>query len=114
MADSIFDKIIRKEIAADVVYEDTNILAFRDINPQAPTHVLVIPKKKLVAFDELSTAPLEDVGVLFQGAAKVALHLGLQKKGYRIVVNCGDHGQQTVPYIHIHIFGGRPMEWPPG
>lgn len=111
---TIFDKILAGEIPADKVYEDDDILAFRDINAQAPTHVLVIPKEKLVRFDELADLDAERVGKLFVGAAKVARQLGLADNGYRIVVNNGPDGQQSVDYIHIHILGGRKMTWPPG
>lgn len=112
--DTIFDKILRKEIPAKVVHEDEDVFAFHDVNPQAPQHVLVIPKKKSVRFSELPNLPAEDVGKLFQGAARVAEKLGLDENGYRIVVNCGRDGQQTVDYIHVHVLGGRPMHWPPG
>jgi len=111
---TIFDKIVAKEIPAEILYEDEQVLAFRDINPQAPEHVLVIPKKKLVRFTDLAAAPVADVGHLFAGAAKAAQKLGLAENGYRIVVNCGKHGQQTVDYLHVHILGGRQMRWPPG
>lgn len=114
MSDTIFDKIIRKEIPAKIAYEDTEILAFHDINPQAPTHVLVVPKHKLKAFADLEDAPDSMVSVLFKGAAKVAHKLGLNANGYRVIINNGKHGQQTVDYIHVHILGGRQLEWPPG
>lgn len=114
MTDTIFDKILQKQIPADIVYEDEDVLAFKDINPQAPVHVLVIPKIKLKGFADLPSASTEEVGRLFQSAATIAKNLGLQEEGYRIVVNQGEHGQQTVPYIHIHILGGRPLHWPPG
>ena len=114
MADTIFDKILKKEIPADVVYEDNDILAFNDIAPQAPIHVLVIPKKKIESFSDLHNAACNEVGLLFQGVSKVAEKLGLSKDGYRVVLNCGKHGQQTVEYIHAHIMGGRQMQWPPG
>lgn len=112
--DTIFDKILRKEIPAKVVHEDEDVFAFHDVNPQAPVHVLVIPKKKTAYFSELISLPAEQVGKLFQGAARVAAKLGLDENGYRIVVNNGRDGQQTVDYIHVHILGGRGMHWPPG
>jgi histidine triad (HIT) family protein len=111
---TIFDKIIAKQIPAKIVYEDERVLAFHDINPQAPVHVLVIPKHKMVSFSDLESAPAEVVAALFAGAAKVAKILGLDANGYRAVVNCGRNGQQTVDYIHIHLLGGRQMTWPPG
>ncbi len=111
---TIFDKIKAKEIPANIVYEDADILAFRDINPQAPTHVLVIPQKRIRSFAGLPQASATEVGLLMQGVAKVAKLLGLEESGYRIIFNHGSDGQQTVDYIHAHILGGRPMRWPPG
>ena len=111
---TIFDRMLTGEIPADKVYEDEHIFAFRDINPQAPVHVLVIPKHKVSRFDLLPEQEVEMVGRLFQGAAKVARELGLAENGYRIVINNGEHGQQTVEYIHLHILGGRQLKWPPG
>ncbi len=112
--ETIFDKILAGEIPADKVYEDEHVLAFRDINPQAPTHVLVIPKRKVSHFTEFPERPAEEAGILFQRAAHVAKELGLEKNGYRIVVNHGPHGQQSVGYLHVHILGGRQLSWPPG
>ena len=112
--ETIFDKIIAGEIPAKVVHDDEDILAFHDINPQAPLHILVIPKKKLTNFSELADVSQEQVGALFQGVAKVAKSIGLAEGGYRVVVNCGKDGQQTVDYIHAHILGGRKLKWPPG
>ena len=114
MAETIFDRILKKEIPAQVVYEDEAVLAFRDIMPQAPLHVLVIPKIKWVRFSELEHADPLAVGLFFSKIARVANSLGLQENGYRIVINNGRDGQQTVEYIHAHILGGRPMHWPPG
>lgn len=114
MEETIFDKILKKEIPADVVFEDENILAFRDINPQAPVHVLVIPKKKVASFNDLKDQPAEDLGKFMQGVSQVAIDLGLGEDGYRIVMNCGSNGQQTVEYLHAHILGERQMKWPPG
>lgn len=112
--DTIFDKILRKELPATVVYEDEDVLAFRDINPQAPVHVLVIPKKKWKSFTDLKEAEHSEVGRYFSKVAKVAQHLELEESGYRVVFNHGRDGQQTVPYIHAHIIGGRALTWPPG
>lgn len=114
MSDTIFDKILAKQIPANVVYEDERVLAFRDLNPQAPVHVLVIPKKKIARFQEMKDGSAAEVGAFFQGVAKVAAELGLEKNGYRIVVNNGRDGQQTVEYVHAHIIGGRGLTWPPG
>ena len=112
MEDTIFDKILREEIPSDVVYEDENILAFRDINPQAPVHVLVIPKKKVESFNDLKDLSPEETGLFLKGVSHVAVELGLAEDGYRIVMNCGSNGQQTVEYLHAHIFGERQMKWP--
>ncbi|MDJ0636413.1 MAG: histidine triad nucleotide-binding protein [Xenococcaceae cyanobacterium MO_188.B29] len=113
MSDTIFGKIIRREIPADIVYEDDLTLAFRDISPQAPTHVLVIPKKLI---PRLSEAEVEDsnlLGHLLLTVKKVAKQVGL-KNGYRVVINDGADGGQTVDHIHLHILGDRQMQWPPG
>lgn len=111
---TIFDKIKAKEIPAKIIYEDEHVLAFHDISPQAPTHVLVIPQEKIVSFADFTSLAPEKVGNFMQGVAKVADQLGLKKDGYRIVFNHGKHGQQTVAYIHAHIIGGRQLQWPPG
>jgi len=111
--DTIFDKIVRKEIQADLVYEDEEVVAFRDINPQGPVHVLVVPKKKAAGFDRLADLSAEAAGRYVQAIARVADKLGLEE-GYRVVFNVGKHGQQTVPYVHAHVIGGRQMGWPPG
>lgn len=114
MSDTIFDKILAGQIPANVVYQDDWVMAFRDVNPQAPTHVLVIPRKRCARFSELTTKDAVDVGEFFKRVALVAGKLGLEKDGYRVVINNGKHGQQTVEYIHAHILGGRQLHWPPG
>ncbi len=114
MAITIFDKILAKEVPANVVYEDDWVLAFRDINPQAPVHVVVIPKRKLERFAELKDRDAVEVGEFFKRVAKVAGELKLEANGYRVVVNNGRDGQQSVDYIHAHILGGRGLNWPPG
>ncbi len=114
MEETIFDKILSGDIPSDKVYEDEDVLAFRDVSPQAPVHVLVIPKRKASSFPELIERSPEEVGLFFQKTAIVAGKLGLEENGYRIVVNNGKHGQQTVAYLHAHILGGRQMNWPPG
>lgn len=111
---TIFDKILRREIPAAIVYEDEHILAFNDVNPQAPIHVLVIPKHKAESFAALGQWSATAVGQLFLGAAKVAAVLGLESDGYRVVTNVGKNGQQSVAYLHLHILGGRQLAWPPG
>lgn len=114
MSETIFDKIIAKEIPAEVVYEDEFVLAFKDINPQAPTHVLVIPKKKIVSFADLKSEDVSYVGEYMTRVSLVANKLNLDEGGYRIVFNHGRDGQQTVDYIHAHILGGKALSWPPG
>ena len=113
LADNIFLKIIDKSIPAKIAYEDELCLAFHDIKPQAPTHVLVIPKKVIGTLDDVAVEDQALLGHLTLVAAKLAKELGLTK-GYRIVVNCNDHGGQTVPHLHFHLLGGRDMTWPPG
>lgn len=112
--ETIFDRIIRKEIPAKVVHEDEDVFAFHDISPQAPVHVLVLPKRKVENFTQLADRSSAEVGAFFRGVSAVAKKLGLAENGYRVVINCGRDGQQTVDYIHAHIIGGRQMEWPPG
>lgn len=112
--DTIFDRILRKELPARVVYEDGEVFAFHDIRPQAPVHVLVIPKQRVRSFHELQEQPEHSVGRFFQAVARVAESLGLAAGGYRVVLNCGPDAQQSVDYLHAHILGGRRMRWPPG
>ncbi|MEZ4742480.1 MAG: histidine triad nucleotide-binding protein [Bdellovibrionota bacterium] len=114
MDETIFDKIIAKKIPADLVYEDEDILAFKDINPQAPVHVLVIPKKKIGRFAELGHQSTNFIAKYFIGISKVAEHLGLEKDGYRVIFNNGEDAGQEVEYIHAHILAGRRLQWPPG
>ncbi len=113
MSETIFSKIINREIPADIVYEDDLALAFRDITPQAPVHILVIPKKPL---PQLAAAESEDhplMGHLLLTVKRVAEQEGLEN-GYRVVINNGSDGGQTVDHLHLHILGGRHMKWPPG
>ncbi|MFW7380360.1 MAG: histidine triad nucleotide-binding protein [Oligoflexus sp.] len=112
--ETIFDKILAKEIPAQVVYEDDDVLAFHDINPQAPVHVLVIPKKKWKSFKDLQDADPVEVGRYMGKVSRVARELDLDDSGYRVVINHGRDGQQSVSYIHAHIIGGRALRWPPG
>lgn len=111
---TIFDRILRKEIPSQAVYEDDDVYAFRDVNPQAPIHVLVIPKKRIERFAQLGSLAAADVGVFFIAVAKVASQLKLDGPGYRVVINNGRDGQQSVEYLHAHILGGRGLTWPPG
>jgi histidine triad (HIT) family protein len=110
----LFCNMVDKKIAADVVFEDDHALAFRDIRPMAPTHVLVVPKKHVPAMRALAEGDVELVGRLMLAAAETARKLGLEAGGYRLVINDGDDAGQTVHHIHVHVLGGRPMTWPPG
>ena len=110
---TIFKRIIDKEIPAKIAYEDDQCLAFHDISAQAPVHVLVIPKKEIPSLAQLTAADQALVGHLVLVAQKLAGELGLSS-GYRLVVNCGQHGGQSVDHLHFHLLGGRQMSWPPG
>jgi len=114
MSETIFSKIIRKEIPAKIVYEDALSLVFEDIHPQAPVHLLVIPKKPIRSLAEASAEDKELLGHLQLVIAQVAHQSGLGQAGYRVVTNIGSDGGQSVPHLHYHILGGRPMAWPPG
>ena len=114
MGDTLFGKIIRREIPADIVYEDAEILAFRDIAPQAPVHVLFIPKKAIATLNDVSDADAALIGKLVLAAAHWAKSQGFADDGYRVVMNCNEHGGQTVFHIHLHLLAGRQMHWPPG
>lgn len=111
---TIFKKIIDGEIPADIVYQDDLCLAFHDVSPQAPVHVLLIPKKEVVNVAGLTEDDRELAGHLLLTAGKVARELGIEKSGYRVVANCGQHGGQSVDHLHLHILAGRPLRWPPG
>jgi histidine triad (HIT) family protein len=111
--ETLFSKIIRKEIAADIVYEDDLALAFRDIHPQAPVHILVIPKQPIPKLADAESGDLALMGHLLLTVKRVAEQLGLSN-GYRVVINSGNDGGQTVDHLHLHILGGRHMKWPPG
>jgi histidine triad (HIT) family protein len=113
MAETIFAKIIRREIPAQIEYEDKLCLAFHDVSPQAPTHILVIPKKPLPSLAEVTDAEIPLLGHLMRVATDIATKLNLVN-GYRLVVNCGTDGGQTVNHLHIHLLGGRSLGWPPG
>jgi histidine triad (HIT) family protein len=113
MSDTIFGKIIRREIPADIVYEDDLALAFRDVNPQAPVHILVIPKKPIPRLSDSSDEDKNLMGHLLMTVKKVAEQVNLSN-GYRVVINNGADGGQTVDHLHLHILGERQMQWPPG
>jgi histidine triad (HIT) family protein len=114
MSDTIFSKIIRREIPADIVYEDEEILAFRDINAQAPTHVLFIPRRPISTLNALEETDAVLVGKLVLAATGYAKSQGFSEDGYRLVINCNDLGGQTVFHLHLHLLAGRQMQWPPG
>ena len=109
MAETIFSKIIKREIPADIVYEDEEILAFRDINPQAPTHVLVIPKVEIATVNDLQPDHAELIGRLVLTAQLIARQEGIADDGYRLVVNCNRHGCQEVFHLHLHLIGGKQL-----
>lgn len=111
--ETIFTKIINKEIPADIVYEDDLALAFKDINPQAPFHCLIIPKKAIATINDITESDRELVGHLYLVAAKLAKEKGFADDGYRVVMNCNDNGGQTVYHIHLHMLAGKAMGWPP-
>jgi histidine triad (HIT) family protein len=113
MQDNLFQKIIDRKISADIVYEDDRCLAFRDINPQAPVHVLIIPRKVIPTHADIQAEDRELVGHLHVVAAQLAQQLGIAD-GYRLVINCKDRAGQTVPHLHLHLLGGRDFRWPPG
>ena len=114
MSDTLFSKIAAGEIPADIVYEDEDVLAFRDIGPQAPTHILVIPRKPIPTINHLEPEDAELVGKLFLAAKKIAADEGIAEAGYRTVINCNAAAGQSVYHLHLHLLGGRPMQWPPG
>ena len=114
MTDCLFCKMVSGEISPDTVYEDDEVLAFRDIDPQAPTHVLIVPKQHVATINDLNTGNAELVGKMMLAAARVAQQEGFAEQGYRTLVNCNADGGQTVFHIHMHLLGGRVMGWPPG
>ena len=114
MSRTLFERIIAREIPASIVYEDDLVLAFRDINPQAPTHILIVPKQPIPRLAEALTTDGHLLGNLLLKAAEVAEKAGLKESGYRLVINSGPHAGESVPHLHCHILGGRQMAWPPG
>tara|TARA_R110002060_G_scaffold76503_2_gene86913 strand:- start:1329 stop:1694 length:366 start_codon:yes stop_codon:yes gene_type:complete len=113
MSETIFTKIINKEIPAEILYEDEMSLAFRDINPQAPMHFLVIPKKAIATINDIEKEDREVVGHLSWVAAHILKENGLAEQGFRTVMNCNEYGGQTVYHIHLHVLAGKPLGWPP-
>jgi histidine triad (HIT) family protein len=114
MADCLFCRIVSKKVPAKIIYEDERVLAFDDINPQAPVHILVIPKKHISTTLDIEDGDNALIGHLFQTAGEVAKGKGIAKRGFRLVVNTNPEAGQTVYHVHIHILGGRHMHWPPG
>jgi histidine triad (HIT) family protein len=115
MGDTIFSKIIKREIPADIVYETENVLAFRDIKPQAPVHILIIPKIEIPKVTDIDGKKHSQLlGELFDAANKLARDFKIDQDGFRLVFNCGNNGGQDVYHLHMHLLGGRQMKWPPG
>lgn len=114
MADCLFCSMVAGKIKPDVVYEDADVLAFRDIHPQAPTHVLVIPKLHIATINDLQSEHLALAGKLFLAAKQVAVQEGIDQSGYRVAMNCNGDAGQAVFHIHLHVLGGRRLKWPPG
>jgi histidine triad (HIT) family protein len=111
---TLFEKIVAREIPAKVVFEDDEVLAFHDVNPQAPVHVLVIPKRVIPRIAEAQSGDGSLLGRLLLTAKQIAADLDLTETGFRLVINSGRNGGETVPHLHVHLLGGRPMHWPPG
>lgn len=114
MSQTLFEKIIARQIPAKIAYEDAHVLAFHDINPQAPVHVLIVPKKPIARVAEAGGDDQQLLGHLLLKAAEVAALVGIKEGGYRLVINNGPNGGESVPHLHCHILGGRPLSWPPG
>ncbi len=114
MAETVFARIIRREIPAQIEYEDDEVVAFRDINPQAPIHVLVVPKKPLATLNEATEEDIPLLGKLLWVARQLASRYGIAERGYRLVLNCNSEAGQSVFHLHLHLLGGRPFQWPPG
>ncbi len=114
MSDCLFCKIIAGDIPSDKVFEDEHVYAFRDINPVAPLHALIIPKKHISMINDVEDADAETMGRLFVAAKKITKELGVEEEGYRTVMNCGEAAGQTVFHVHLHLLAGRELAWPPG
>ena len=115
MSDCIFCKIANKDIESKIVYEDESAVAFRDLSPQAPEHILIIPKKHIGGVNELTGGDAALMGhIMAEALPKLAKDLNIAESGYRVVINSGEDGQQTVKHLHVHLIGGRKMTWPPG
>ena len=114
MNDCLFCKMVAGEIKPDTVYENDKVLAFRDINPQAPTHILVIPKEHIATLNDIDESHLDLIGELYLAAREIARAEGIEERGFRTVINCNEDSGQTVFHVHLHLLGGRRMHWPPG
>ena len=113
-ADCLFCKMVSGSIKPNTIYEDNDVLAFNDINPQAPVHVLVIPKQHIATLNDLGAGHTVLTGKLVKAAAHIARETGIAESGYRLVMNCNADAGQSVFHVHLHLLGGRPMRWPPG
>lgn len=113
-ADCLFCKFVSGELDADIVFETDKVLAFRDINPQAPTHILIIPRKHIVSINDLTKTDADEIGKLYLVAKELAKEGGFDEEGYRLVMNCNAAAGQTVFHVHLHLLGGRNFTWPPG
>ena len=113
-SDCFFCKIVAGDVPAEIIYKSDNVIAFRDINPQAPTHVLIIPRKHISTMNDINPEHEAIVGSLFIAAKSIAAQEGLSDDGYRVVINCNEAAGQTVFHLHLHLLGGRLMNWPPG
>lgn len=114
MEECIFCKIINGEIPCTKVYEDERVLCFKDINPEAPVHVIIIPKRHIKSLNDLNEENIDDISHLILVSKNIASELGIDKTGYRLVTNCGEDAGQSVEHIHFHLLGGRTLQWPPG
>ena len=114
MTNCLFCKIVAGEIPAKIIYQDDTVVAFDDINPQAPVHTVIVPRKHIATLNDLAQGDCEIVGNMVQSAAKIAKDLAIAEDGYRVVMNCNTNGGQTVFHIHLHLLGKRQMQWPPG
>ena len=112
MENCLFCKIMNKKVSADIVYEDNDFLAFKDINPQAPLHLLIIPKKHILSINHLELKDKELIGSLFSVTQKIAEEQGVAKEGYRLIINVGKDAGQTVDHLHLHLLGGKTLPWP--
>jgi histidine triad (HIT) family protein len=114
MSKTLFEKVIDREIPADILYEDDLVLAFRDIHPQAPVHVLIVPKRRIPRLANAGSEDHQVLGHILLKSAQLAVQLGIQESGYRLVINNGPNAGESVPHLHCHLLGGRHLDWPPG